>query len=226
MLHAEIQRMVQLTSERQKREIKNEVEVLLRQRYYRKESQDVDRVSESKSKSQSISCDSYAEGSLRIPTFGLPHLNDTLLPALDFEGLSAAPVDSSRNDTAALECGNPLIFDRAYSQQDVESGLSSATFLESPLLQNLWDDLDANSSYQTNNSGNISSNTFRNSSILGGAKSSSMASQESQPFVSKVCRCRSHTLECNTAVEGGDESCRCCSGWFSWSKFAIHSSRE
>jgi hypothetical protein len=215
--------MVELTSKKQKQEIKNEVEILLQQRYgkgSRKETQDESKLPEPKTELQDLSCNSHNEGAANLSLFDLPDLNDTVLPDLNFEDSSAAPIRSAGNEATVSECVNRSVFDADYSHQGSESDLVPATFLESLFPQNLWDDFDGNSNYQMNTSCNGSSNRFHGSSISSYTKSSSMTSQEIEPSGGEICRCRNHTLECNTAVKGGNESCRCCSGWFSWSTFA------
>lgn len=223
MLRADIQRMVELTSKRQKQEIKNEVEILLQQRYGKgsgKETQDEGKLPEPKTESHDLSCNSHKEGAFHLSSFDLPDLNDTVLPGLNFEDRSATPMHFAWNEATASECVNPSVFDADYSHQGSESDLVPGTFLGALTPQNLWDNFDGNSNSQMNTSCNGSSNKFHGSSISSYTKSSSMTSQESEPFRDKICRCRNHTLECNTAVESGKESCRCCSGWFSWSTSA------
>ena len=218
MLQADIQRMVQLTSKRQKQEIKNEVEILLQQRYGKgsgKETEDKGKLPEPNTKSHGLSCNSHKEGVFHVSSFNLPDLNGTVLPGLNIEDRSAAPMHFAWN-----EAKHPSVFDVDYTYQGSDSDLVPATFLGALIPQNLLNDFDGNSNYQMNNSCNGSSNKFLGSSISTYTKSSSMTSQESEPLRGKLCRCRHHTPECNNAVESGNESCRCCSGWFSWSRLA------
>jgi hypothetical protein len=215
--------MVQLTSEKQKQEIINEVETLLQQRYGKgsgKEIQDQSKLSDPKTESQDLRSTSHNDGAVSLSSFDLPDLNDTVLPDLNFEDRSAEPMHSAGNEATVSECVNRSVFDVDYSHQGSASDLAPATFLGSLFPQNLWDDFDGNSNYQMNTSCNGSSNKCHGSPISSYTKLSSMTSQESKPSRGEICRCRNHTLECNTAVEVGIESCRCCSGWFSWSTFA------